>query len=146
MTHQNISIESKLLVFAIWSGIGVIGLLLVLEGFSRDSYFLGVAGTFSVLVALIAHVIVNAVYSRGFSVGEVALGISSFGILVFAFLISMLLGAASMADFYIGVTFFGVIALGFATYLVTRYGLRGAFSRFHVDAVGKSPATNLSEK
>lgn len=146
MADQKISVECRLLVFAIWSAIGVIGLLLVLEGFSRDSYLLGLAGTFSVLIALIAHVIVNAVCGRGFTAGEVALGLSSFGILILAFLTSTLSGDASMVDFHTGVTFFGLITVGFATYLVTRYGLRGAFSRFHVGAVDGSRAPNMSEE
>ena len=48
--------------------------------------------------------------------------------------LSVLAGGTSAVDFYIGLTLFGSLVSGFLIYLVTRHGLRGAFSKFHVGA------------
>jgi len=55
---------------------------------------------------------------------------------VLVFVLSVLLGDVSRIDFYAGLTLFAVLAAAFVTYLITRHGLRGAFSRFHVGTHG----------
>lgn len=125
-------VERDLLVFSIWAVLGFGGLALVLEGFSRDSYFVSLAGTIAIVAGFVAHIVVNAIFSTGFRPGEAALGISAFGALALAFIGGWAVGGLSPADYWSGLTLFAMLAFGLPAYLSTRYGLRGAFSRFHV--------------
>ena len=126
--------ERGLMVFAIWAALGTLGLMLIVEGFARDGYALALAGTVGIIAALGGHVIVNAVFSIGFTPGETALGLTAFGLLVLTFVLSVLVGDVSTSDFYAGLTLFAALTSAFVIYLITRHGLRGAFSRFHVGA------------
>jgi hypothetical protein len=130
--------ERDLLVFSNWAVLGFGGLAFLLEGFTRDSYLISLLGTALIVAAFVAHIVVNSLFHQGFSRGETALGIGSFGVLTFTFIAGVLSGEMSMVDFYSGLTLFAVLAIGFIAYLSTRHGLRGAFSRFHVKtAVGE---------
>jgi len=129
-------IERDLLVFSIWAMLGFGGLAFLLEGFSRDSYYLSLVGIASIIAGFISHMVVNAVFDCGFKPGEVALGISSFGVLALAFILGWLSGGLSMNDYWSGLTLFAVLAFGMLIYLSTRYGLRSAFSRFHKRSKG----------
>jgi hypothetical protein len=132
MNERDNAVDRSLLVFAVWAAIGSIGLLLIIEGFQQDVYWIALTGIGCIISTFCAHIIVNAVYGTGFSTGETALGLTSFGVLVLVFVLSVLAGGASATDFYIGLTLFGTLIVGFLTYLLTRHGLRGAFSKFHV--------------
>lgn len=123
--------ERGILVFSIWAVLGFAGLGFVLEGFARDAYWVSTLGTATLIAALIAHIIVNALFDQGFDPGEAALGIGSFGLMALVFLFASVRGALTTSDFHSGLTLFGALAAGFLAYLTTRYGLRGAFSRFH---------------
>jgi hypothetical protein len=125
-----------ILVFAIWSVFGFLGLGLFLEGMARDVWGLAAAGVGVVVLAFIGHIIVNGIFDTGFTPGETALGIGTYGLLGLMFVLGALQGGMTMADFRAGLTFFGVLAAGFLAYLFTRHGLRGAFSRFHVHRDG----------
>jgi hypothetical protein len=124
--------DRAILVFAIWAVLGFLGLGFMLEGIARDSYLVAVAGIGLIVASFVVHIIVNAVFNQGFTPGETALGIGVFGVLAAVFITSWLARGLSMADFYAGLTLFGALALGFLAYLMTRYGLRGAFSHFHL--------------
>lgn len=125
-------IERGLLVFSIWAVLGPAGLGFVLEGFTRDAYLTSLLGTALLVATFVAHIIVNALFGQGFTPGETALGIGAFGLLALVFLLSWLNGGLSETDFYAGLTLFGTLAAGFLAYLSARYGLRSAFSHFHV--------------
>lgn len=125
------NVERGILVFSIWAVPGIAGLCLVLEGFSRDSYLISLFGIGLLIATFLAHIIVNAIFGQGFTPGETVLGIGSFGVLALVFLFGSVRGALSMSDFYAGITLFGSLAAGLLVYLSTRYGLRGAFSKFH---------------
>ena len=135
-------IERDLLVFSIWAVLGFGGLAFLLEGFSRDSYFVSLAGIAAIVVGFIAHMVVNAVFDCGFKPGETALGISSFGVLALAFISGWISGGLSMNDYWSGLTLFAVLAFGMLIYLSTRYGLRSAFSRFHTRSSSDGKATS----
>jgi len=124
--------ERDLLVFSIWAVLGFGGLAFLLEGFTRDSYLISLLGIALIVAAFVAHIIVNGLFHQGFGPGETALGIGSFGVLIFTFIAGVLSGGMSMVDYYAGLTLFAVLTVGFIAYLSTRHGLRGAFSRFHV--------------
>ncbi|MBL4646643.1 MAG: hypothetical protein JKY99_09340 [Rhizobiales bacterium] len=125
-------IERNILVFSIWAVLGFLGLGLILEGLAQDHYFIALAGIGSVVAAFVAHIIVNAIFDQGFQPGEVALGLSVFGLMVLFFIVGWLTTDLSMSDYYTGITFFAALVVGFILYLSTRYGMRSAFSRFHV--------------
>ena len=129
------SVDRGILVFAIWAVLGFLGLGVVLEGFKLDVWAISAGGIATVMVAFIAHIIVNAIFDTGFTRGETALGIGAYGLLGLIFILGMASGTISKTDYYSGLTFFGALAAGFLAYLATRHGLRGAFSRFHVKTV-----------
>ena len=131
-------VDRGVLVFSIWAVLGFLGLGFVLEGFSRGAYGVSLLGTGLIVAGFVAHIIVNYVCGGGFTSGEAALGVGSFGILAFVFIIGWAGGDMPAANFYAGLTLFGVIIAGFITYLTLRYGLRGAFSRFHVKTASVS--------
>jgi hypothetical protein len=129
------SVDRGILVFGIWAVLGFLGLGIVLEGFKLDVWAISAGGIATVMVAFIAHMIVNAIFDTGFTRGETALGIGAYGLLGFVFILGVASGTMSKTDYYSGLTFFGALAAGFLAYLATRHGLRGAFSRFHVKTV-----------
>jgi len=129
---KSAKVERDLLVFSIWAVLGFGGLALLLEGFSRDSYAVSAAGIVAVVVGFIAHFVVNAIFDTGFKAGEAVLGIGVFGIIVLVFIVGWATGGLSRNDYWSGLTLFAVLAIGLPVYLSTRYGLRGAFSHFHV--------------
>lgn len=124
--------ERDLLVFANWAVLGFGGLCFLLEGFARDTYLVSLAGIVAIVAAFAAHIVINAIFDTGFRPGEVALGIATFGVIALIFIGGWLAGGLSMSDYWSGLTLFAVLALGMPVYLSTRYGLRGAFSRFHI--------------
>lgn len=131
-------IERGIMVFAIWACLGFLGLGIVLEGFALDSWPMSASGVAVVMLAFVAHIIVNGVWDTGFTQGESVLGIGAYGLLGLVFIAAALFGGLSMADLYSGLTLFGMLAAGFLAYLATRHGLRGAFSRFHIKTDGMS--------
>jgi hypothetical protein len=126
------TIDRGILVFSIWAVLGFLGLGVVLEGFARDSWALSCVGVGLIVLAFVAHIIVNGVSGTGFTQGETVLGIGAYGVLGLVFIGAALGGDMTMTDYYSGLTLFGVLAAGFLAYLFTRHGLRGAFSRFHM--------------
>ncbi|MAS05132.1 MAG: hypothetical protein CL534_10660 [Ahrensia sp.] len=126
------AVERDLLVFSIWAVFGFGGLAFVLEGFSRDAYLVSLAGIGAIVAGFISHIIVNAVFDASFKAGESALGIGVFGVLALVFIIGWASGDLSQDDYWSGLTLFAVLGFGLPLYLSTRYGLRGAFSRFHL--------------
>lgn len=143
MKSREHKVEHGLLVFAAWAALGSIGLLLIIEGFQRDAIWIALAGIGCIHGTFIAHIVINAVHDTGFGPGETALGLSSFGVLALVFVLSVLAGGASAVDFYIGLTLFGTLIAGFLIYLLTRHGLRGAFSKFHGAAKRETIPTEL---
>lgn len=123
--------ERSLLVFAVWSVLGLLALIMHLEGLSRESYSIALVGTGLLLTAFGAHVIINAIFNTGFTPGETALGLSVFGVITLLFIGGALSGGLSRAYFLSGLTLLAAVVVAFLTYLITRHGLRGAFSRFH---------------
>ena len=130
-------VERGILIFAIWAVFGFLGLGLFLEGMARDVWGLAAVGVGVVVVAFVGHIIVNGIFDTGFTQGETALGIGTYGLFGLIFVAGALQGGRTMVDFYAGLTFFGTLAAGFLAYLFTRHGLRGAFSRFHVQRDGQ---------
>ena len=125
-------VERDLLVFSIWAILGFGGLAFLLEGFAQDSYLVSCAGIGAIVAGFIAHIVVNGIFDCGFRQGETALGMGVFGVIVLVFIAGWATGGLSVSDYWSGLTLFAVLAFGMPVYLSTRYGLRGAFSRFHL--------------
>lgn len=137
MTQTDHHMERSVLIFSLWGVLGFLGLGLFLEGMQRDLWSVSAGGVALIVLAFVAHIVVNGVFDTGFSQGETALGIGAYGLLGLVFVFSAIGGAMTMADYYAGLTLFGVLAAGFLAYLFTRHGLRGAFSRFHIKPMDK---------
>lgn len=135
MASPDSHVERSILIFAIWAALGFFGLAVFLEGMKQDSWLTSLAGVGLIVAAFVAHIIVNGIFDTGFSQGEATLGIGAYGVLGLVFVVSAASGSMTMQDFHSNLTLFGVLALGFLTYLFTRHGLRGAFSRFHIKPV-----------
>ncbi len=129
--------ERSVLIFSIWAVLGFLGVGIFLEGMKTDHWALSAAGVLFLVLAFIAHIIVNGIFDTGFTPGETALGIAAYGVLGLVFVIAAIGGEMTMADYYAGLTLFGVLAAGFLAYLFTRHGLRGAFSRFHIKSMDR---------
>lgn len=126
--------DRSILVFAIWAVAGFLGLGFILEGMMHDEAVASGIGVGLVISAFIAHIIVNAVFHQGFTRGETALGIGVYGLTGFVFILAFATGRLGVVGYTTGIALFGLIAAGFLAYLVTRFGMRGAFSQFHVHA------------
>lgn len=137
MPTQSPIVERSIMVFIAWSVLGFLGLGLFLEGLERDSWRLSASGVAVIVAAFATHIVVNGVFATGFSPGETALGIGAYGVLGLVFVVGAVTGDMTMADYYSGLTLFGALAAGFLAYLLTRNGLRGAFSRFHIKSVSE---------
>ena len=131
-------VDRGVLVFSIWAVLGSLGLGFLLEGFSRAAYFVSLLGIGLIVASFVAHMIVNSLCGDGFTNGEAALGVGGFGILALVFIVGWIGGGMPPANFYAALTLFAVIMAGFITYLTLRYGLRSAFSRFHIKTASVS--------
>jgi hypothetical protein len=138
MPSQTPIVERSIMVFTSWAVLGFFGLGLFLEGLERDSWPLSAAGVGVIVAAFAVHIIINGIFATGFSPGETVLGIGAYGLLGLVFVIGTVSGDMTMSDYYAGLTLFGVLAAGFLAYLLTRNGLRGAFSRFHIKPATES--------
>jgi hypothetical protein len=132
MSTKGPNVERSILVFAVWAVLGFLGLGVFLEGMARDVWALSTLGIALIVTAFVAHIVINGVFDTGFTPGETALGIGAYGLLGLVFVLGAVEGEMTMADFHSGLTLFGVLAAGFLAYLLTRHGLRTAFSRFHI--------------
>lgn len=124
--------ERSVVVFANWAVFGFVGLGFITEGFARDNYLIGLIGIAGIVLGLVGHVVLNGVFNSSFTSGETALGLTLFGSVVLVFVLGWLFRGYSAQDFYIGLTLFALLVAGFVIYLATRFGLRGAFSQFHL--------------
>ena len=136
MIDDKPDLNRGILVFSIWGSLGVLGLCLFLEGMARDSWFVAAGGVVIIVAAFAAHIVVNALFGVGFSYGEATLGIGAYGLLALVFIAGALASDMTTIGYYSGLTLFGTLAAGFLLYLVTRHGLRGAFSQFHIGTAG----------
>jgi hypothetical protein len=123
--------ERRLAVVTCWSLCAPFSLAFVISGFS-GSVAMGAIGFTILVVGFIAHVIINQYYGTGFSTGETVVGFVAFDIALVSFL-GVWIASPDLADARVITALggFGAFVLCFVVYLVTRYGLKGAFSMFH---------------
>ncbi len=124
--------EKRLAVSTSWGLCGPAGLCLVVSGFDAGVPAATLGGFAVLVLGFIAHVVINAVFRTGFSIGEVAAGFIAFGVALTVFILASLLDhRLAVADIAAGIAGFAALVACFVVYLVTRFGLKGAFSRFH---------------
>jgi hypothetical protein len=124
-------IERGIAVFSNWAVSGFACLGFVMEGLHRDSYLIALIGIGAVVAGFVGHLIINHVFSIEFTNGETALFLAAFGVLILIFLVAWLTQNLSRNGIYMGLTLVSTVASGLVIYLSTRFGMRGAFSRFH---------------
>lgn len=133
MTEPEEDAEHRLAVLANWGLFSPFALATGTSGFSADSYLLCLSAYALVALAFVAHIVINWVWKTGFRPGETAAAIGLYGVAVLVFMASWLLDATfSDTDVYAGLTGLVLAIVGFLAYLITRYGLRGSFSMFHI--------------
>lgn len=124
--------EHLLAVVTLWGGFGAFSFALVLSGFHDSDVVMGLLGFAAVIAGFVGHVIVNSVYGRAFSQLQVAFGMGTFCVAVLCFMAAWLatpgFGVAGIA---IGLGGFAAMVAAFLIYLVSKHGMRGAFSMFH---------------
>lgn len=128
------NIEREIVVISSWTVFGLLGLAFFLEGAARDSLLIGLLGTAAIAGGFICHLIANYAFEQTFKKGEVALGLGVFAFVTSGFIIAWLVGGLSTTSFYTGLVTLPVIAVGFLSFLVTRYGVGGAFRKFDVSS------------
>jgi len=131
-------LDRAVFVFCNWLVFGLIGLGFTLEGSTRGDLIIGLIGIAGVVAGFVGHMVINQAYSTSFTMGEVALGLVLFALGSVVFILSWMIGALSLAGFQIGLTLLAVLVGGFFAYVVTRYGVGGAFKKF--DVIGASGA------
>tara|TARA_R110002126_G_scaffold48195_3_gene134436 strand:+ start:4761 stop:5186 length:426 start_codon:yes stop_codon:yes gene_type:complete len=125
-------IEREVVVFSNWTIFGLVGLGFLLEGSTSDSFLVGTIGILAIIAGFSGHLIANHVFEQTFSKGEIALGLAVFALATLAFILTWLIAGLSQTTFLIGVATFFVTVVGLFVYLITRYGVGGAFRKFDV--------------
>ncbi len=124
--------EKRLAVATSWALFASFGLCFILSGFGAQQWLYGLAGFALIVAGFISHVIINVVFKKGFSEGEIVTGFIAFGVSLVCFILACLLDPAlGPTDVAMGIGGFAAIVACFLVYLITKFGLRGAFSQFH---------------
>lgn len=120
--------EHRLAVMTAWAFFGAFGVCLILSGFAEQSPVAGLSGFATIILGFIAHVIVNRIYSAGFSQPQVALGLGGFTVGALCFIASVLFNPAfGETDVAIGLVGFTALASAFVIYIIINYGVRGSY-------------------
>ena len=80
-----------------------------------------------------AHLIINRIYTIEFAEGEIAAAFAIFGLALLGFVASWLFTPNfDRTQVELGLTGSALAVVGCFAYLVTRHGLKGSFSMFHI--------------
>ncbi len=126
-------LDRHALVLALWLSFGFMALVLFRMGFAHDRWMFVAAGYAMIILAFIAHVLVNVVLHAAFKPKEIVLGLVFYGtgLVVFALatILSPTFRAAQFLPVSLGfITLFAAVVL----YMITWLGVRGAFNSFNV--------------
>ena len=130
--EQHSRAERGALVFCNWLVFGLVGIGFLFEGGARDHFTLGAIGVAAIMVGFVGHIIINHVSNTSFSTGETALGLGLFALGSVLFVIAWISRSLTNQDFQIGLLLFASLLVGFLAYIMTRYGVAGAFRTFDV--------------
>ena len=112
--------------WALWAGFG---LCFVLSGFSGIDPVIGLIGFSCFVAGFISHVIINRIFSTGFTTPQVSLALVAFVVAVLGFV------ARSLSDpsfgeknVLVGLVGFSAIIACFVVYIMINYGIRGSYA------------------
>jgi len=132
MTGES-SVESRIAVLTDWGFLGAFGVGFVLSGFSSDSYLFGLLGFALLAAAFVAHLIINRIYAIEFAEGEIAAAFAIFGLALLGFVASWLFTPNfDRTQVELSLTGAALAVVGCFAYVVTRHGMKGSFSMFHI--------------
>lgn len=128
------SVESRIAVLTNWGFFGAFGVGSVLSGFRSDSYLLGLLGFALLAAGFVAHLIINRIYAIEFAEGEIAAAaFAIFDVALLGFVASWLFTPNfDRTQVELGLTGSALAVVGCFAYVVTRHGLKGSFSMFHI--------------
>lgn len=130
-------IEKRLAVVTNWALLAPFGLSFILSGFGTEQWMVSLGGFAAFVLGFIGHVIINRLYRTNFSKGEIIAGFVAFGVSLLCFILSAVLTPRfGEANVVAGIAGFGAIIACFVVYLITKFGLKGSFSRFHIKGGG----------
>lgn len=120
--------ERRLAVMTAWAFFGAFGVCLILSGFSEDSLLAGLSGFATMIVAFVAHVIINRIYGADFSQPQVALGLGAYVVGALCYITSVLFNPGfGETDVALGLVGFTALASAFVIYIIINYGVRGSY-------------------
>jgi hypothetical protein len=112
--------------WALWAGFGM---CFVLSGFSRADPVTGLIGFAFVVAGFISHVIINRIFSTGFTTPQVSLALVAFVIAVLSFIASSVFDPSfGETDVLVGLIGFSAIMACFVVYIMINYGIRGSYA------------------
>jgi hypothetical protein len=112
--------------WALWAGFG---LCAVLSGFSRVDPVIGLIGFACFVGGFISHVIINRIFSTGFTTPQVSLALVAFVVGVLGFISSCFLDPSfTEKNVLVGLIGFSAIIACFVVYIMINYGIRGSYA------------------
>ncbi len=124
--------EHRLAIMTNWAFVLAFGVCVVLSGFSVSDPVMAIAGFAVIVAGFIVHVIINRIFSTGFTNPQVALGLVAFVAAVLCFvLVSLFDPAFDQADILAGFGGFGALIVCFVVYVMINYGVRGSYAMIH---------------
>ena len=127
------AIDRHVLVMAIWLAGGFVAALLLQTGLDSGRFWVTLSAFGALIVTFAGHVVVNVVVGTRFTPRELGLGL----VLTAAGLVALGLATLLSPEFRatgflpVGLGFIGLVA-GVLFYMVTHFGVRGAFEAFDV--------------
>lgn len=125
--------EKRLAVVTNWALFAPFGLGFILSGFGAERWGVSLGGFAAFVLGFIAHLIINRLYRTGFSKGEIIVGFIASGVSLLCFIFSWIFAPGfGEPNVVAGIAGFGAIIACFVVYLVTKFGLKESFSKFHI--------------
>lgn len=127
------TLDRHALVMSVWLACGFVAFELLSHGCAASNALVVAGGFVVVILGFTGHVIVNVASETTFTPREVALGLVVYAVGVLWFLISVLFGFETATTLFLPFSI-GLLALPAAAvfYMVTHFGIRGAFNAFDV--------------
>ena len=127
------ALDRHALAMSIWFAVGFVAFSLITHGVLALSPWAVAGGFAAVFAGFVGHVIINAVCRTTFTVREIALGLVVYVLGLVWFLLSMLVGAHAVVALFLPFSVgFLAILVTVVFYMVTHFGVRGAFDAFDV--------------
>ena len=128
---ERTDLEHRLAVTTSWAFFGAFAFCFIVDGFSAGLLAPGLLGFFLVIVAFVAHVIINWIFHTDFTAGEAALGLVVFVVAALSFIGSWIFDPKFGAtNLMLGLAGFSAIVASFLFYMFARYGMSGSFTLF----------------